>query len=115
MVRVRPLNAREIARGASVIVKMDGNQTILTPPEGSGTTRTPERPRVFSYDHSYWSFDKKDSHFGMCSEDCTILTKQQVSNGYTMTLAPTYWIIRLRDIILAFLRMDRLVRESLIR
>ena len=44
---------------------MDGNRTILIPPEGQGTTRTPEKPRVFSYDHSYWSFDKKDPHFGM--------------------------------------------------
>ena len=65
MVRVRPLNSREIARNANVIVKMEGNQTILRPPEGSGTTRTPEKPRVSSYDHSYWSFDKKDSHFGI--------------------------------------------------
>jgi hypothetical protein len=64
VVRVRPLNAREIARGANVIVKMDGNQTILSPPEGAGTTRTPDKPRVFSYDHSYWSFDKKDAHYG---------------------------------------------------
>jgi len=44
---------------------MDGNQTILTPPDGHGTTRTPEKPRLFSYDHSYWSFDKKDPHYGM--------------------------------------------------
>jgi kinesin family member 1 len=65
VVRVRPLNAREIARNAAVVVKMEGNQTTLIPPEGSGTTRTTEKPRVFSYDHSYWSFDKKDSHFGM--------------------------------------------------
>lgn len=70
MVRVRPLNSREIARNATVIVKMEGNQTILTPPDGSGTTRTPEKPRVFSYDHSYWSFDKKDFHFGMFMPTC---------------------------------------------
>ena len=64
VVRVRPLNAREIARNASLIVRMEGNQTILKPPDGSGTTRTPEKPRIFSFDHSYWSFDKKDSHYG---------------------------------------------------
>jgi kinesin family member 1 len=64
VVRVRPLNSREIARNAVVVVKIDGNQTILTPPEGAGTTRTPEKPRHFSYDHSYWSFDKKDPHYG---------------------------------------------------
>jgi len=64
VVRVRPLNAREIARNAAVIVRMEGNQTILTAPEGRGAMRTPEKPRVFSYDHSYWSFDKKDSHYG---------------------------------------------------
>jgi len=68
VVRVRPLNAREIARNAQVIVKMDGSQTVLSAPDAAahgGSTRTPEKPRVFSYDHSYWSFDKKDAHYGM--------------------------------------------------
>jgi hypothetical protein len=114
-VRVRPLNAREIARGASVIVKMEGKQTIVSPPEGSGTTRTPDRPRVFSYDHSYWSFDKKDAHFGMSSIGYRMLIAQQVSNESMMTLARIYWITRSKGIILAFLRMDRQARENRIR
>jgi len=65
VVRVRPLNAREIQRGASVVIKMEGNRTILIPADGAGTTRTPDKPRVFSFDHSYWSFDKKDPHYGI--------------------------------------------------
>jgi len=114
VVRVRPLNSREIARNANVIVKMEGNQTILTPPEGSGTTRTPEKPRVFSYDHSYWSFDKKDSHFGMSLQSDGLM-KKQLSNVCMTILARIYLITRFRGIILVYLPTDKLGRESLIR
>ena len=76
---MRPLNAREIARNALVVVRIEGNQTILTPPEGTGTTRTPEKPRQFSYDHSYWSFDKKDAHYGIFLSQLRLTTSESAA------------------------------------
>jgi hypothetical protein len=32
-VRVRPMNKRELSMNAGCVVDMEGNQTILTPPE----------------------------------------------------------------------------------
>jgi len=32
VVRCRPLNSRELARGATCLIRMEGNQTIITKP-----------------------------------------------------------------------------------
>ncbi|KAH9853391.1 kinesin-domain-containing protein [Lenzites betulinus] len=67
VVRCRPLNSREIARGAKCLVRMEGNQTILDPPEagsaGAQATsgRAAERkPMNFAFDKSYWSAGPRD-------------------------------------------------------
>ncbi|KAI0829273.1 kinesin-domain-containing protein [Trametes gibbosa] len=67
VVRCRPLNSREIARGAKCLVRMEGNQTILDPPEagsaGAQATsgRASERkPMNFTFDKSYWSAGPRD-------------------------------------------------------
>ncbi|KAF9911779.1 kinesin-like protein Klp8, partial [Lobosporangium transversale] len=61
VVRCRPLNSREISRKAECIIRMDGNMTTITKPDGpdggGGATKS------FSFDHSYWSFDKNDSNY----------------------------------------------------
>ncbi|KAF9319375.1 kinesin-like protein Klp8 [Podila horticola] len=57
VVRCRPLNSREIAKQSACIIQMDGNMTTITKPDTEGP------PKSFSFDHSYWSFDKKDSNY----------------------------------------------------
>ncbi|KAI8372404.1 hypothetical protein BD560DRAFT_394853 [Blakeslea trispora] len=73
VVRCRPLNAREKARGAVSLVRMEGNQTIITHPrKASGNHSTPlhqgkhkdeEEAKAFTFDRSYWSADKNDPNY----------------------------------------------------
>ncbi|KAM0458930.1 hypothetical protein ACHAPV_004497 [Trichoderma viride] len=64
VVRVRPFNGREIDRGAQRIVDMQGNQTVITPPEGHLAKATKDSaPKSFAFDRSYWSFNKEDSNY----------------------------------------------------
>ncbi|RMJ21690.1 Kinesin family [Aspergillus sp. HF37] len=70
VVRVRPFNSREIDRRAKCIIQMKGDQTYLTPPPGAddktrkaGTKGSADGQKTFTYDKSYWSFDKKAPNF----------------------------------------------------
>ena len=70
VVRVRPFNRRELDRGAKCVVRMKDAQTILVPPpeaeerlRGSKGGKTNDGQKVFAFDKSYWSFDRKDPHF----------------------------------------------------
>ncbi|BGP23699.1 hypothetical protein JCM10295v2_002600 [Rhodotorula toruloides] len=63
VVRCRPLNAREIARGAKSLVRMEGNNTFLDPPEAANVTSgrvTEKETKSFAFDRSYWSACPKD-------------------------------------------------------
>nr|XP_018259742.1 kinesin [Kwoniella dejecticola CBS 10117]OBR81900.1 kinesin [Kwoniella dejecticola CBS 10117] len=63
VVRCRPLNSRELARGAKGLIRMKGNQTILDPPEQTGPASgraTEKKPMSFSFDKSYWSAGPRD-------------------------------------------------------
>ncbi|BEI81426.1 hypothetical protein CcaverHIS002_0205860 [Cutaneotrichosporon cavernicola] len=62
VVRCRPLNSREIARGAKSLIRMEGNRTILDPPEVQTTSARAieKKSQVFSFDKSYWSASSKD-------------------------------------------------------
>ncbi|KAI9819529.1 MAG: kinesin-like protein Klp8 [Pycnora praestabilis] len=71
VVRVRPLNGRELNRGAKCVVEMKEGQTILTPPSdledrhcgsAKGTSRV-ESPKVFAFDQSYWSLNHHDPQY----------------------------------------------------
>ncbi|KAL0082537.1 hypothetical protein J3Q64DRAFT_1864411, partial [Phycomyces blakesleeanus] len=62
VVRCRPLNAREIARGATCLIRMDGDQTIITKPSLAGQPKE-EDTKAFTFDRSYWSADKNDPNF----------------------------------------------------
>ncbi|CDZ98625.1 kinesin-like protein [Phaffia rhodozyma] len=62
VVRCRPLNSREIARGDTSIVSMSGVSTTIEPPAvelGASSRGTERKPLSFSFDHSYWSAGKK--------------------------------------------------------
>lgn len=104
VVRCRPLNSRgrlsiphlsygirteptEIARGAKVLIHMQGNQTILDPPEAGtaqDTKRATERKTMnFSFDKSYWSAGLRDEP-GYCSQQTLFddLGKELLDHGF---------------------------------
>lgn len=54
-VRVRPFNARERELGSQSVVSMSEQTTTVAPLVGP--------PKVFTYDYSYWSFDKSSPSF----------------------------------------------------
>ncbi|KAJ7087310.1 kinesin-like protein [Mycena belliarum] len=64
VVRCRPLNSRELARGAKPLIRMEGNTTYIDPPEGGSAQdakRATERKTIaFSFDKSYWSAGPRD-------------------------------------------------------
>ncbi|GJJ78576.1 kinesin family member 1 [Entomortierella parvispora] len=61
VVRCRPLNSRELAKNSECIIHMDGNMTTITKPEGPDGAAGAQKS--FSFDHSYWSFDKNDPNY----------------------------------------------------
>ncbi|KAI9284130.1 hypothetical protein BC943DRAFT_326396 [Umbelopsis sp. AD052] len=63
VVRCRPLNQREITRNSSVLVRMDGNQTILTRSATDDKALREEDKKAFTFDKSFWSVDPADPHF----------------------------------------------------
>ncbi|KAI0318110.1 kinesin-like protein [Amylostereum chailletii] len=67
VVRCRPLNSRELARGAKPLIRMQGNQTFLDAPEAgsqqekaSSGRATERKTMAFSFDKSYWSAGPRD-------------------------------------------------------
>ncbi|KAI7938110.1 hypothetical protein MJO28_015030 [Puccinia striiformis f. sp. tritici] len=74
VVRCRPLNSREIARGAKVLIRMEaGTHTFIDPPSTENETTsdskskstksssaTDKETKSFAFDHSYWSACSKD-------------------------------------------------------
>ncbi|XP_071453576.1 kinesin-like protein Klp98A isoform X2 [Hetaerina americana] len=65
-VRVRPFNQREKDMDAKLIISMDGRKTRIENSKvgqvkdgGGGRSRYKD----FTFDHSYWSFDARDSHY----------------------------------------------------
>lgn len=63
VVRCRPMNAREIARGAVGLIRMDGNQTIISRPPDQRTGKESEDVKAFTFDKSYWSADKNSPSY----------------------------------------------------
>ncbi|EKM59534.1 uncharacterized protein PHACADRAFT_137422 [Phanerochaete carnosa HHB-10118-sp] len=90
VVRCRPLNSREIARGAKCLVRMEGNQTILDPPESgsagaqAASGRATERKLMnFTFDKSYWSAGSRDDP-DYCSQQTLYddLGKELLDHGF---------------------------------
>jgi kinesin family protein 1 len=73
----------ELAKNSECIIHMDGNMTTITKPEGpDGTAGV---PKSFSFDHSYWSFDKNDPNYagqGRLYEDLGVELLNHSFNGY---------------------------------
>lgn len=81
------LHFSELARGAKPLIRMQGNQTFLDPPEvGStqDTKRATERKTMpFSFDKSYWSAGPRDEP-GYCSQQTLYddLGKELLDHGF---------------------------------
>ncbi|KAJ7590600.1 kinesin-like protein [Mycena floridula] len=88
VVRCRPLNSRELARGAKPLIRMQGNQTFIDPPEmGSAqdSKRATERKTMaFSFDKSYWSAGPRDEP-QYCSQQTLYddLGKELLDHGFS--------------------------------
>ncbi|KAF9941291.1 kinesin-like protein Klp8 [Mortierella alpina] len=83
VVRCRPLNTREIAKKAECIIHMDGDMTTISKPEGPDGAGGGSKS--FSFDHSYWSFDKSDPNYAgqqRLYEDLGVELLNHSFNGY---------------------------------
>ncbi|TVY19894.1 Kinesin-like protein [Lachnellula arida] len=71
VVRVRGFLPREIERGAECLIEMNPNNqatTLLVPNDSDpansrSKTRKVVEEKVFTFDNSFWSHDKKDEHY----------------------------------------------------
>ncbi|ORX58670.1 kinesin-domain-containing protein [Hesseltinella vesiculosa] len=72
VVRCRPLNDKELARGATSLVRMEGNQTIVSRISPYATTirrrqsvseQNEEQIKAFTFDRSFWSGDPANDHY----------------------------------------------------
>ncbi|ORY91101.1 hypothetical protein BCR43DRAFT_558842 [Syncephalastrum racemosum] len=85
VVRCRPLNSREISKGASMLIRMDGNQTILSRPPDMRTGKESEDHKAFTFDKSYWSADKSDPSYAdqqMVYDDLGVDLLDHAFDGY---------------------------------
>ncbi|EJD00829.1 kinesin-like protein [Fomitiporia mediterranea MF3/22] len=90
VVRCRPLNARELGRGAKPLIRMEGNSTFLDPPEAGGSQaqamsgrQSEKKTMQFSFDKSYWSAgDRDDPKY--CSQQTLYndLGKELLEHGF---------------------------------
>lgn len=78
----------ELARGAKPLIRMQGNQTFLDPPEAgsaqAGSNRATERKTMtFSFDKSYWSAGPRDEP-QYCSQETLYsdLGKELLDHGF---------------------------------
>ncbi|XP_047189134.1 kinesin-like protein KIF13A isoform X9 [Scophthalmus maximus] len=60
-VRLRPMNRREIELKTKCVVDMEDNQTVLHPPPSSAKgENSRKQPKVFAFDHCFWSMDESN-------------------------------------------------------
>ncbi|XP_068070379.1 kinesin-like protein KIF13A isoform X4 [Danio rerio] len=59
-VRVRPMNRREIELNTKCVVEMEDNQTVLHPPPSNAKGESRKQPKVFAFDHCFWSMDESN-------------------------------------------------------
>ncbi|KAI9484614.1 hypothetical protein BDB00DRAFT_854270 [Zychaea mexicana] len=84
VVRCRPMNSRELARGAECLIQMNGNQTVIRKPEDM-KTGTQDDVKPFTFDKSYWSADKADPSYAdqeQVFNDLGVELLDHAFNGY---------------------------------
>ncbi|XP_069074451.1 kinesin-like protein KIF13A isoform X3 [Pleurodeles waltl] len=61
-VRLRPMNRRELDLNTKCVVEMEGNQTVLHPPPANAKQPDNRKPpKVFAFDHCFWSMDESNT------------------------------------------------------
>ena len=60
-VRVRPMNRRELELNTKCVVELEGNQTVLHPPPSNSKQGERKPPKVFAFDHCFWSMDESNT------------------------------------------------------
>lgn len=68
VIRLRPLNRRELDLSTKVVVDTSDNQTVLYHPNGisskdGGGEGGRKKPKIFAFDHCFWSMDERDPKF----------------------------------------------------
>ena len=77
-VRVRPFNAREVARGCKCCVEMAGQKTTLL----GRSDRSGDGRRDFTFDHCYWSHDRSSANFASQEKVFGDLGRFALSNAF---------------------------------
>jgi hypothetical protein len=81
------LDTTELARGAKPLIRMQGKQTFIDPPEGGSTQdskrATERKTMTFSFDKSYWSAGPRDEP-QYCSQQTLYddLGKELLDHGF---------------------------------
>ncbi|KAF0534293.1 kinesin-domain-containing protein [Gigaspora margarita] len=73
----------ELARGAKCLIRMEGNKTIITRPTDltdpgnlkAAARKVEEDVKAFTFNKSYWSFDKNDPNYATQAHFITTLEK----------------------------------------
>ncbi|CAL8291009.1 unnamed protein product [Merluccius merluccius] len=60
-VRVRPMNRRELELNTKCVVDMEDNQTVLHPPPSNSKGESRKQPKVFAFDHCFWTMDESNT------------------------------------------------------
>ncbi|XP_030225814.1 kinesin-like protein KIF13A isoform X2 [Gadus morhua] len=60
-VRVRPMNRRELELNTKCVVDMEDNQTVLHPPPSNSKGDRRKQPKVFAFDHCFWTMDESNT------------------------------------------------------
>lgn len=83
-VRLRPFNKRELALNSKCIVTMLGNKTLIADPTGKEP-----KPKEFTFDYSYWSFDHIGGEWAdnpRVYKDLGVHVLNNAWNGYNICL-----------------------------
>lgn len=87
----------EIARGAVGLIRMEGNQTILSRPPDSKTGKESEDIKAFTFDKSYWSADKNAPNYADQQTVYNDLGEDLLNHafdGYNCCIFACKWIIK---------------------
>lgn len=122
-VRCRPLNSRELARGARGLVSIHGNQVQLSPPDANdgdpGNARSHgARAHSFAFDFSYNSMDKASDDYASQDTLFNDLGRNLLDHafqGYNVRLLSSYCRCRCQgtELIARETRVNDVVRVDL--
>jgi hypothetical protein len=87
-VRCRPFNKRELTANTNCVISMRDSSTFL-----ADTAAGAGKPRQFTFDHSFWSFEEEDGHFADQSQVYSSVGESLLDEafaGYNVSLGFEY-------------------------